>query len=154
VLSARSRASLVEYAARLERHVVGALSQRAPLSGALPGGGGPDDLADLALTLLTARDRFEHRLAVVADSAAALAARLRALVERGAGDGGSTFAGHVRGGAPAPVRAEGAGESVSDWARAWATTNAVTPDEFTRVLHARRVPAPVYPFETTRHWVA
>ncbi|WP_406725044.1 amino acid adenylation domain-containing protein [Streptomyces sp. GD-15H] len=104
--------------------------------------------ADLAHTLQTGREPMAHRLAVVADSAAALRAELVAHL---AGQPSAVRTGHAKDDRPAPSAADPRDlrAVAADWLRG--------ADVDWSVLHAgprRRVHLPTYPFAGPRHWAA
>ncbi|AXE29470.1 hypothetical protein DK842_05875 [Chromobacterium phragmitis] len=146
-LSARNRDRLMESARRL----AGRLASEPALS-----------LADIAYTLQTGREQLDDRLAIVADSRAALAACLDDILE-----GRPAAAGIVR------FSREEAGEDDADRSaserddeRALAAGDLVALAErwterpgdkldwqaLPRGRHLRRVPLPAYPFARVRHW--
>ncbi|MBC7134205.1 MAG: type I polyketide synthase, partial [Oceanibaculum nanhaiense] len=109
---------------------------------------GEGDMAAVACTLQDGREAFEERLAVVADSRAAL---LEALDRALAGEVG--VSGMYRG------RASGPGVPVTgiadpqDLARAWAAGGRVDWRELRGSKPARRIGLPSYPFARDRYWV-
>jgi len=143
VLSARSEEQLRASAAALAHYLrLRGGYDRAELS-----------LADVAYTLQVGRDRFQHRLAVVASSLEGLIADLRAVVEVAA-DGERVLSGRAEPRArdrivppedPADLRVAAhrwVGGTEVDWVR-------VRPAAGPR----RRVPLPGYPFAPDRHWI-
>lgn len=116
VLSAKTELALRRSAAALAAHLR-----------AEPG----IDLGDVAWTLATGRQRFAHRLAVLAATPAEAAAALDA----------------------DPVRIEAVG-TMADAARAWLAGEDVDWGRLFADRAVRRVPLPQYAFEAEQHWFA
>lgn len=140
VLSARSKARLLLVAQRL----------RDAAEGWRDG-----DLASVGFTLQTGREAMEHRLALVADSAAAARVALDGFLD-GRGPGG-VMVGQASGSGVEPDADADAGGALAArlaaLGRVWVRGAAVD----WHALHPRpprRVPLPTYPFEPRRHWVS
>ena len=109
---------------------------------------GEGDIAAVACTLQEGREAFEERLAVVADSRAALLAALDRVLA-----GARDIAGVYR------ARAAGFGAAVTglsdpqDLARAWAAGGRVDWRALRGSKPARRIGLPAYPFARDRYWV-
>ncbi|MER5213938.1 SDR family NAD(P)-dependent oxidoreductase [Streptomyces sp. NPDC002838] len=110
-------------------------------------------LRDIAFTLLTGRDEWDHRLAVVVGSVAELCDRLRAYV------GGKTSqtvrAGRAdQGEPPVDVRSLLTGDRLDELAEAWVSGARVPWQEaFSEGARPVPVPLPAYPFGGKRYWV-
>lgn len=89
------------------------------------------DLGDVAWTLAAGRQRFSHRLAILAATPADAAAALEA--------------------GPGPIEAAG---GIADAARAWLGGEDVDWGRLFAERAVRRVPLPQYSFEAEQHWQA
>ena len=98
------------------------------------------DLGDAAFTLLTGRQAFAHRLAVVCRSASDAVAALA-----GSGPGESLAAAEAAGN-PRAVRLAAAG-------RRWLAGEPLDAGEICAGRERRRIPLPTYPFERHRYWI-
>ncbi|WP_432103583.1 SDR family NAD(P)-dependent oxidoreductase [Streptomyces sp. bgisy091] len=125
----------------------------ADLAGELPGGQGGQGgepvapLLDIAYTLQLGREAMEHRLAVVCDSAAGLADRLRRFATTGE-TGRDTEYGTAASGATGSAESDAPRALARHWVRGGSV-------DWARVYEGRgprRVSLPTYPFAPTRHW--
>ncbi|MCX7293777.1 SDR family NAD(P)-dependent oxidoreductase, partial [Janthinobacterium sp.] len=105
-------------------------------------------IADLAYTLRSGRVAMTARLALVADSVAALCDRLQALLAAGAAPG--VWRGMEQDDGPAQTLA--GSDDPERVAAAWVQGHAVDWHRFDRPGQ-RRIALPVYPFEAVRHWL-
>ncbi|WP_435297347.1 SDR family NAD(P)-dependent oxidoreductase [Streptomyces sp. YPW6] len=110
---------------------------------------GSRPLRDIAFTLLTGREEWDHRLAVVASTTAQLADALRAHLEGAPAP--AVRSGRAGQAGPAGVPAGGNAEELAD---AWVSGARVPWDEvFRDGPRPLPVPLPSYPFGTQRYWV-
>ncbi|CAN93351.1 polyketide synthase [Sorangium cellulosum So ce56] len=141
-LSAKTKSALERYCADLLAHLERGGDEHSAA------------LADLAYTLQTGRTAMQHRVAFVAASAAELRDALRDLCAgRGAHEG--VFSGSAGPGAVAAVapRAEdvGSARALGRIAEAWVRGADVDWTRLQEGRARRRVAAPMYPFERSRH---
>jgi len=140
VLSARSREVLARYARRL-RIVLARGDHR---------------LADVACTLRIGREEFPVRAAATVHTLEELDEVLAALVSPGADERAELVTGTARRGAvpgtPAGARPTSAG-GLLELGRLWCQGAAVPWAKLFADAPGRRIPLPVYPFESERHWL-
>ena len=103
---------------------------------------------DVAYTLLHGRKHFSCRLAIVADSFAALLEKLQQFSRNGASADG-VFSGEIGAAKTADASAAKSQESAQAWAQQW-VAGRVTPP----AAVGRRVPLPTYPFLRERSWIS
>ncbi|WP_206410053.1 SDR family NAD(P)-dependent oxidoreductase, partial [Lysobacter enzymogenes] len=150
LLSARDRAALREYAARMLEHL-----RREPAQ----------PLADIAYTSQLGRTALAERLALIVEDREALAERLAQwLGDAGAGDAAGTFQGNPRQAQAAAALIEGeAGAAyleltlqrrdLDKLARLWIAGVEIDWARLHPPGAARRVSLPTYPFQRERYWV-
>ncbi|WP_040792296.1 thioester reductase domain-containing protein [Nocardia paucivorans] len=137
VLSARSPRSLRDGAYHLARHLETHPEHR---------------LRDIAHTLAVGRTAFEHRLAIVADSRAALIARLRATAAGNAAEFAETvFLGESIADIPQPERSHTTVAEPTEAARRWAAGEPVACATW-YLPDVRRLHLPGYRFDRQRCW--
>ncbi|AKJ29422.1 non-ribosomal peptide synthetase [Caldimonas brevitalea] len=119
------------------------------------------DLGDVSYTLLLGRRHFSHRLAVVADTPAALCACLQRWLDGQPADASALFVSVPKSGKPVArqdpstrpdARDETPRQQLAAWARLFTAGSTVDPTALFGDRSYRRVPLPTYPFEREYHW--
>jgi amino acid adenylation domain-containing protein len=105
--------------------------------------------ADIAHTLQVGRRARKERLAIIADGAQELEARLGAFLDGQADDQERLFSGRVESGKRAPVSAR---QALPVLARSWVEGAPIPWHELGADHPRRRVPLPTYPFARPSHW--
>jgi len=144
-LSAKHRDALRALAARYA----------APLGKIAAAGSGGVSLADICHTAATGRSHYEHRLAVVAETAAQARERLEAFLAGESAEGLFISSGETtssQGASPQP--------DDSDWpamlrslATRYVAGHDVDWDRLAREFAGRKVSLPTYPFQRRRYWI-